>query len=327
MIWKNTLLIMLSMVRSICAIDPLPSWNEGDAKKAILEFVRETTTPDIPNYIPHNERIAVFDNDGTLWVEQPLYTEYVFAIDNIKDLSVKHPEWKKEEPFKAILSGDTHSIRNYDAHDFGMLIAATHTGMTLEEFHQMVNRWLSYAKHPRYQRPYTHLVYQPMIEVMQLLKDNEFHVYIVSGGGQEFMRAFAEKLYHLPPSHIIGTTGKVKYEFVGGKPVLKKIPQLLFVDDKQGKPEGINLFIGKRPVIAFGNSVGDQQMLEWTQSNKKWKTLQLLVHHDDDEREYAYGPNSEVGTFSEALMSEAKEQRWIVISMKNDWRIIFSWQK
>lgn len=317
------LLAVLQITGIVAHSDPLPSWNEGSTKNAILNYMKEITQEGGANYIALQDRIATFDEDGTMWVEQPLYTEYVYSLERVKALAPDHPEWKTTEPFKSILTGDFEAVKDFDMHDIELLIGATHAGMTIEQFHQEVRNWLKVAQHPRFKKPYTELVYQPMLEVMQFFKDNQFQVYIVSGGGQEFMRSFAEKLYGLPSGHIIGTTGKVKYEYRDGHPVLLKLPEVLFINDKVGKPAGINLVIGKRPVAAFGNSIGDQQMLEWTQSNKL-KTIQLLVHHDDAVREYAYGPNSKIGTFSNALMEEANKRGWVIISMKNDWKVIFT---
>ncbi len=305
--------------------DVLPSWNDGVAKRSIIQFVKDVTDQANEAYIKPEDRIATFDEDGTLWVEQPLYAQVFFAIDSLKSRAFQHPEWKNREPFKTILSGNLEALQKLSPKDIEHILAFTHTGMTVEEFHQQVSNWLEKAVHPRFKRPFTELVYQPMLEVIQLLRDNQFDIYIVSGGGQEFIRAFAEKVYKIPPSHVIGTASKVKYEYRNGHPVLLKAPSLLFVDDKAGKPEGINLIIGKRPVAAFGNSIGDQQMLEWTQDGPG-KRLELLVYHDDAAREYAYGPNSTIGTFTVVLMDEAIKQGWIVVSMKNDWKIIFPWQ-
>lgn len=303
----------------------LSSWNDGSAKNAIIKFVEEVTTEGNKSFIPKEERIATFDEDGTLWIEQPMYVQLFFALDQIKLLAPQHPEWRDKEPFKSILSGNKDALNHLDLKDIEQTLAVTHSGMSVEVFHQEVSNWLEKAVHPKFQKPFTELVYQPMLEVIQYLRDNQFDIYIVSGGGQEFIRAFAEKVYNIPPSHVIGTANKVKYEYQNGRPVLLKIPELLFINDKAGKPEGINLVIGKRPIAAFGNSIGDQQMLEWTQGNKR-KNLELLVHHDDADREYAYGPESKIGTFSDALMNEAKKQEWIVVSMKKDWKVIFSWQ-
>lgn len=322
--WIVVMLILSAHLHG--ATDPLPSWNEGSVKQGILEFVSAVTQEPSPHYVPTKDRIAAIDNDGTLWVEQPLYVEYIYTLETIKSMAPDHPEWTNQEPYKSILSEGLEAIKSLNAHEVEQLIAETHAGMSIDDFHNKVKQWIAHAIHPRYKRPFTELVYQPMLELIQLLKDNHFQVYIVSGGGQEFMRAFAEQLYGLPPGHIIGTTGKVAYEYRDGKPALLKLPQVLFIDDKQGKPEGINLIIGQRPIAAFGNSIGDQQMLEWTQANPS-PNFELLVHHDDPVREYAYGPDSKVGTFSDALMKEAKANKWFVVSMKNDWKVIFPWEK
>lgn len=305
--------------------DPLPSWNEGAIKTAIIEFVNQAVNEASVGYIAPNDRIATFDNDGTLWIEQPVYVEFFFALDRVKDLAPKHPEWVNQEPYKSVLAGDIEAIKKFDMKEIVQLIEATHAGMSVDDFHKIVQKWIKTAIHPRFKRPFTELIYQPMQEVIKFLKDNGFNVYIASGGGQEFMRSFTNNLYGILPGNIIGTAGKVKYENQDGQPVLKKLPELLFNDDKGGKPEGINLIIGQKPKASFGNSVGDREMLEWTQSNKG-KTFQLLVHHDDAVREYAYGSNSKVGTFTDALMEEARRKGWNVVSMKNDWKVIFPWQ-
>ncbi len=321
-----SLFTLLTFSSYLVAIDPLPSWNDGQAKRTIIQFVEEVTKEESKNYVPPHERIATFDEDGTLWVEQPAYTQFFFTVDSIKSQANKHPEWKDKEPYKSIIEGNRDLLEIFTLQDIEKLVVVTHSGMSVEIFHQLVSSWLDKAVHPRFKVPFTELVYQPMLELMHYLRDNEFDVYIASGGGQEFIRAFAQKVYGIPPSHVIGTAGKVKYEYREGRPVLIKLPDLMFVNDKDGKPEGINLMIGKRPLAAFGNSIGDQQMLEWTQGNPR-KNLQLLVHHDDAVREYAYGPDSKIGTFSNELMAEAQKQRWIVVSMKNDWRVIFPWEK
>jgi phosphoglycolate phosphatase-like HAD superfamily hydrolase len=307
--------------------EPLPSWNDGPAKKAIVEFVRATTDKAGPQYVPPEQRIATFDQDGTLWDEQPLYTQVVFAVDRVKALASEHPEWKTKEPFKGILEGDRDAMDRFTIQDFELVVAETHAGMTVEEFHAIVKDWLARAKHPRFKRPYTDLVYQPMLEVMKYLRDNGFKTYIVTGGGQEFVRVYAERVYGVPPEQVIGSAGKVKYQYgKDGKPELVKLPEALLVNDKGGKPEGINLVIGRRPFAAFGNSTGDQQMLEWTQAGDGLR-LMMLVHHDDAEREYAYGAESKIGTLSDALMSEAKKRNWTVISMKDDWKHVFPFEK
>lgn len=302
--------------------DPLPSWNEGPAKASIIAFISDTTTTGSKDYIAVEDRIAVFDQDGTLWVEQPIYTQFVFAIDTIKSLAAKHPEWKTEEPFQTILDDDLEKIQNFSMQEIEKIIAISHTGMSVEQFNENVKAWLRTAVHPRFQKPYTALIYQPMLEVIHYFKAHGYKTYIVSGGGQEFIRAYSEEVYGIPVEQVVGSAGKVKYVNQEGKPDLIKLPEVLFIDDKSGKPEAINLFIGKRPVAAFGNSDGDRQMLEWSQSSPT-KNLQLLIHHDDPVREYQYDDESRVGTFSKALMREAEDHGWFVVSMKNDWKIIF----
>ena len=308
-------------------VDPLPCWNEGPARKAVLEFVRAATDPAGPGFVPPEERIATFDNDGTLWVEQPIYTQVAFALDRVRKLAPGHSEWKTEEPFRSILSGDRDAMTRFTIQDFARVIATTHSGMTVDEFHAIIKEWLAAAKHPRYRRPYTELVYQPMLELLRHLRANGFKIYIVTGGGQEFVRVFAESIYGVPPEQIIGSAGKVKFEYGrDGEPTLVKLPDVLLLDDKAGKPEGINLVIGRKPRASFGNSTGDRQMLEWTQAGTGAR-LMMLVHHDDSRREYDYGVNSKIGTFSEELMEEARRRGWVVISMKDDWNRIFPFEK
>lgn len=303
--------------------DPLPSWNEGRSKQAILQFINDTTTPGSRDFIPLDDRIAVFDQDGTLWVEQPLYTQFFFAIDAIKDLASKNPEWEKSEPYQAILESNLDKIKNFTIQDIEKIIAVSHANMTVKEFQENVSSWLSKAIHPRFKKKYTELIYQPMVEVIKHFSAHGYKVYIVSGGGQEFIRTYSKNVYGIPSEQIIGSAGKVKYEYDNGKPKLLKLPEVLFIDDKNGKPEAINLFIGKLPVAAFGNSDGDRQMLEWSQSTKG-KSFQLLVHHDDPVREYKYDTDSKIGTFSKTLMEEANKKGWVIVSMKNDWKKIFS---
>jgi phosphoglycolate phosphatase-like HAD superfamily hydrolase len=314
----------LAAARAADEADPLPSWNAGPAKLAIVEFVKATADKSSPRYVAPEQRIATFDNDGTMWVEQPIYTQVAFAFDRVKALAPRYPEWKTTEPFRSILAGDRQTMVAFTSQDFVRVIVETHTGMTVEDFQAIVKDWLATARHPRFQRPYTELVYQPMLEVMRFLRTAGFKTYIVTGGGQDFVRVFADQTYGVPPEQVVGSAGMVKYEYdASGKPVLVKKPAALFVDDRGGKPEGINLMIGRRPLAAFGNSTGDQQMLEWTQAGDGAR-LMMLVHHDDAQREYAYGANSKVGTFSDALMTEAKKRGWTVISMKNDWNRIFA---
>jgi phosphoserine phosphatase len=278
-----------------------------------------------PDYVPPAERIAVFDNDGTLWSEKPLYFQLLFAIDRIKALAPQHPEWKTQQPFKAVLENDIKALAASGEKGLIQLVMASHAGMTTDEFEQIVTDWMATAKHPRFKRPYTELVYQPMLELLQYLRDNGFKTFIVSGGGIEFMRPFTEKVYGIPPEQVIGSSIKTKFEMQDGKPVLVRLPEIFFIDDKAGKPVGIQKFIGRRPIAAFGNSDGDLQMLQWTTAGKG-KRFALIVHHTDSEREYAYDKESHVGRLDKAL-DEAKANEWIVVSMKKDWKVIYPFQK
>ncbi len=300
---------------------PLPSWNESKAKSSILDFVACAINPDCGSYIPPEERIAVYDNDGTLWCEQPLYIQFAFVLDRVKVLAPKHPEWKEYEPFAAVLKNDLKVVIARGEKGMLQLLAATHASMTTEEFETTVKDWLATAKHPRYQRPYTEVVYQPMLELLEYLRDNGFKTYIVSGGGIEFMRAFAEKAYGIPPEQVIGSTGKLKYELRDGQPVLMRLAELEFNDDKAGKPVAIQKFIGRRPVLAFGNSDGDYEMLRWTTAGKGPR-LGLIVHHTDAEREYSYDRESHIGRLDRAL-TEAPDRGWQVVDMKKDWMQVF----
>jgi phosphoglycolate phosphatase-like HAD superfamily hydrolase len=307
--------------------DPLPSWNDGTAKKAIVEFIRTTTDKDSKQYVPPQERIATFDQDGTLWVEHPMYTQVVYCLERVPVVVKQKPELKEVEPFKTVMSGDRAAIAKLSFPDLEKILVATLTGMTVEEFTAEVKKWLETAKHPRFKRPYTELVYQPMLEVLNYFRANGYKTYIVTGGGQDFVRAYAEKVYGIPPEQVVGSAGATKFERrKDGKAVLIKEPKLLLNDDKAGKPEGIHLVIGRRPYAAFGNSDGDREMLEYTQSGEGTR-LMMLIHHDDDKREYAYGADSKVGTFSDALMTEAKKRKWTVVSMKNDFKKVFSFEK
>ncbi len=305
--------------------DPLPSWNDGQAKQAIVTFVQATTDQASPQFVPPAERIAIFDNDGTLWAEQPLYFQLLFALHEVRVLTPQHPEWKTKEPFASLLKGDMKSALAGGEPALAQIVMATHAGMTTEEFDKVVKDWIATAKHPITKRPLTEMVYQPMLELLAYLRANGFKTFIVSGGGIEFMRPWTEKVYGIPPEQVVGSSGKLKYEMRDGKPVLMKLPEINFVDDKAGKPAGIQQHIGRRPVAAFGNSDGDQQMLEWTQAGGGAR-LMMLVHHDDAVREYSYGADSKIGTFSDALMSEARQNGWTVISMKNDWKRIFAFE-
>ncbi len=312
---------------SQAAPDVLSSWNDGPAKKAIVQFVRDATDKSGAKFLAPDDRIVTIDNDGTLWVEQPMYTEVAFAIDRVKAMAPKHPEWKEEQPFQAILSDDRAAMEKLGIQDFEKIVAVTHSGMTTDDFMALAKDWLASAKHPRFKRKYTELVYQPMLELMAYLRDSGFKTYIVNGGGQEFVRAFSTRVYGVPVEQVIGTAGKVKYEIgPDGKPLLVKLPEVLLLDDKTGKPEGIHLVIGHRPNAALGNSTGDRQMLEYAGASGRAR-FTMLVHHDDAEREYAYGPESKIGTFSDELMDEAKARGWTVVSMKNDWKRVFPFER
>jgi hypothetical protein len=320
------LTIFLASITGIQAQDPLPSWNDGPVKKSIIEFVTKVTNEGTPDFVPPAERVATFDNDGTLWCEQPMPVQLFFALDRIKALAPQHPEWKDTEPFASLLKGDLKTALAGGEHAVIQIIGATHAGMTTEEFEQIVKDWIATAKHPKYQQPFTDCVYQPMIEVLEYFRANGFKTYIVSGGGIEFMRPWTKKTYGISPQEVVGSSGKVQYQIRDGKSVLVKLPEIDFIDDKEGKPVGINEHIGRRPIAAFGNSTGDQQMLEYAQGGTGPR-LMVLVHHDDAEREYAYGPESKIGTFTDALMAEAKARKWNVVSMKSDWKKVFKFEK
>jgi phosphoglycolate phosphatase-like HAD superfamily hydrolase len=311
--------------------NPLPSWNKGPARDAILSFVKETTEKSSSKYVEPKDRVATFDQDGTLWTEHPLYTQAMFALHRLGTMAPQHPEWKETGPFKSVLSGDREAMSEFSEKDWMEIVAVTHAGMSTEEFLALVKPWIATAKAPRFDRLYTDLVFQPMLEVMKYLREKDFRVYIVTGGGQEFVRAYSDRVYGVPPEQVVGSSIVTKYDISSGKPILMREPKPFFVDDGPGKAIGINMFIGKRPYAAFGNTAGDQQMLEWTQAGDGAR-LMMLVHHDDADREYAYGPagglpDTHVGTFSEALMTTANKNGWIVISMKNDWKRIFSFEK
>ncbi len=311
--------------------DPLPSWNDGAAKKAIIEFVKETTTPGTPNVVQPAERIATFDQDGTLWVERPMYSQVMYCLERVPALVKAKPALAKVEPFKTVLSGNREAIAKLPMKDLETILAATLTGMSVEEFQAQVKDWLAVARDPRWKKPYTELTYLPMQEVLKYLRANGYKTYIVTGGGQDFVRVYAEATYGVPPEQVVGSAGATKFGYdKDGRPFLTKEPKLLLNDDKAGKPEGIHLVIGRRPHAAFGNSAGDQQMLEYTQAGDGIR-LEMLVLHDDAQREYAYGPAtglpaSKIGTFTQALYDSAKARGWTVISMKNDWKKIFAFE-
>ncbi|HJU10246.1 MAG TPA: HAD family hydrolase, partial [Candidatus Binataceae bacterium] len=295
---------------------------------SILSFVKQVSDKSNSTYVKPEDRVATFDQDGTLWTEHPIYTQAAFALDRVRVLAPNHPEWKQHEPFKSVLTGDRAAMSKFTEADWEMIVAVTHAGMTTQTFLALVNQWLATAKDPRFHRHYSELVYQPMLEVMNYLREKGFKVYIVTGGGQEFVRAYSQNVYGIEPEEIVGSSIQTTYEYDGRKPVLMREPKVFFIDDHAGKPVGINLFIGKQPVAAFGNSTGDQQMLEWTQ-NGDGPRLMMLVLHDDGNREYAYGPthglpDTKVGTFTPQLYEEAKARHWTVISMKNDWKRIFA---
>jgi phosphoglycolate phosphatase-like HAD superfamily hydrolase len=307
------------------AADPLRSWNDGKARQSIVTFVERVTKEGSPDFVPPAERIAVFDNDGTLWSEQPMYFQLFFALDRVRALAPKHPDWKKKEPFASVLKGDTRAALAGGEKALLELVMATHAGMTTEEFEKIVLDWLAAARHPRFNRPFTDLVFQPMLELLHYLRASGFKTYIVSGGGVEFMRPWTERVYGIPPEQVIGSSIKVKYEMRDGKPVLERLAQVDFIDDKAGKPVGIHKFIGRQPIAAFGNSDGDLQMLQWTAAGAGPRFM-LLVHHTDAEREWAYDRKSHVGRLDRAL-DEARAKGWAVVDMKSDWKRIFAFEK
>jgi phosphoglycolate phosphatase-like HAD superfamily hydrolase len=320
------LVVGLGFAEAAPQTDPLPSWNEGAAKQAILTFVARVTADGGADNVPPAERIAVFDNDGTLWAEQPIYFQLAFALDRIAALSSEHPDWGNQEPFESVLKGDIKAVAATGEHGLLEIMAATHAGLTTERFGEIVDGWLKNAQHPRFQRPYTELVYQPMFELLDYLRANGFKTFIVSGGGVEFMRRFAERVYGIPPEQVVGSSGAVKLEIApDGKLELIKEAKVEFVDDGPGKPVGINRFIGRRPILAFGNSDGDLEMLQWTAAGEGPRFMALL-HHTDDEREWAYDRTSHVGRLDKAL-DEAMAKGWTVVDMKTDWNVVFPQRK
>ena len=320
----KSLLTLLLLANTAFAADPLSSWNNTAPKKAIVTFVEKVTKEGSPDFVPVAERIATFDNDGTLWAEQPMYFQLLFALDRVKALAPKHPEWKTKEPFASLLKGDVKGALAGGERAMLEIVMVTHAGMTTEEFEQIVKDWLATAKHPDTKRPYTKMVYQPMLELLAYLRVNGFKTFIVSGGGIEFMRPWTEKVYGIPPEQVIGSSIKTKFELRNGKPVLVRLPEINFIDDKQGKPVGINQHIGRRPIFAFGNSDGDFQMLQWTAAGQGPRFMGI-VHHTDAEREWAYDRQSHIGRLDKAL-DEAKEKGWNLVDMKKDWKVIYSFQ-
>ncbi len=313
--------LVLALASTSALADPLPSWNDSAPKQAIVAFVEKVTTAGSPDLVTPAERIAVFDNDGTLWSEQPIYFQLFFALDRIKELAPQHPEWKDKEPFASLLKGDVKAALAGGEHALAEIVMATHAGLTTEEFEKVVTDWIATAKHPKTGKLYTEMVYQPMLELLAYLRANGFKTFIVSGGGIEFMRPWAEKVYGIPPEQVIGSSGGLKYELRDGKPVLVKLPEIAHNDDKEGKPVGIQRHIGRRPIFAAGNSDGDLQMLQWTAAGSR-PNFCLYVHHTDAEREWAYDRESHIGKLSKGL-DEAAAKGWSVASMKDDWKVVY----
>jgi len=320
-------LVVLTLAASPAkAQDPLPSWNDGPNKQAIADFVGRVTREGSPGFVAPADRIAVFDNDGTLWSEQPIYFQFAFALDRVKALAPQHAEWKTTQPFKAVLDGDLAALAASGEKGLAELVMATHTGMTTDEFAKLVSDWLATARHPRFKRPYTDLVYQPMLEVLAYLRANGFKTYIVSGGTVDFMRVFAERVYGIPPEQVVGTTFLTKFATgPDGTPALTIEPKVAMIDDGAGKPVGINTFIGRRPILAFGNSDGDHQMLQWTAAGTGARFMGL-VHHTDSTREWRYDRQSHIGKLDKAL-DEATTKRWSVVDMRSDWKVVYPFQR
>ena len=327
LLWSLSLLLLSFVVAGdgrTQALDPLPSWNDGASKQAIVEFVGKITRQGGPDFVAPAARVAVFDNDGTLWTEQPMYVQLAFALDRVKAMAPLHPEWKDKQPFKAVLDGDMKTLAESGERGLLELVMATHAGMTTDEFKKIVSDWLATARHPRFNRPYTELVYQPMVELLAYLRANGFKTFIVSGGGVEFMRPWAERVYGVPPEQVVGSSVKTKFEMRRGRPILFRLPEVNFIDDKAGKPIGINEYIGRRPIAAFGNSDGDLEMLQWTTMTGDVR-FGLIVHHTDAEREYAYDRQTPFGRLDQALDAAALN-RWTVVDMKRDWKRIFAFE-
>ncbi|MEJ2470803.1 MAG: HAD family hydrolase [Desulfuromonadales bacterium] len=318
---SSTMLLVLFIVQPCLAADPLPSWSEGQAKSSIIAFVTKVTQKDTADFVPEAERIAVFDNDGTLWSEKPMYFQAIFIFDRIKALAAQHPEWQSQEPYASVLQGDLEKALAGGEHALLEMAMATHAGMTTTEFQAIVRDWISTARHPKTKRPYTEMVYQPMLELLDYLRTNGFKTFIVSGGGIEFMRPWTERVYGIPPEQVVGSSIKTTFEMRDDGPVLVRLPEINFIDDKEGKPVGINQHIGRRPIAAFGNSDGDLQMLQWTMAGQGPR-FALYVHHTDDKREWAYDRQSSVGRLDKGL-AEAKAKGWTVVDMKQDWKVVY----
>ena len=303
-------------------IDPLASWNDGTSKQAIIQFVSKVTNEGSADFIPVGDRIACFDNDGTLWCEQPIYFQFAFAIDRIKALAPQHPEWKNKQPFRALLEGDIKTALSGGEKSIFEIIMTTHTGMTTEDFNQVVKEWMVTATHPKTGKHYNEMIYQPMVELLRYLRENGFKTFIVSGGGVDFMRAWAQEAYGIPPEQVIGSSGKVIYEIKDGQPQLIKLPEINFVDDGPGKPVGIYQYIGKRPVFTVGNSDGDYEMLQYTSTGTGYPRFGMIVHHTDAEHEWAYDRGSSIGKLERGL-DDASKYNWLVVDMQQDWKEVF----
>jgi len=321
----GVLLVYLTTMTAVWAADPLPSWNNTAPKQSIITFVQQVTKEGSAQYVPAAERIAVFDNDGTLWAEQPMYFQLFFALDRVKALAPQHPEWRTKDPFASLLKGDVKSALSGGEHAILEIVMATHAGMTTEEFETIVKDWIATARHPKTKQPFTEMVYQPMLELLTYLRANDFKTFIVSGGGVEFMRPWVEKVYGIPPEQVVGSTIKTKFAMQNSQPVLVRLPEINFINDKEGKPVGINQYIGRRPIAAFGNSDGDLQMLQWTTAADGAR-FALYVHHTDDKREWAYDRKSSIGKLDKGL-DKAKAKGWTTVDMKKDWKVIFPFDK
>jgi hypothetical protein len=319
--WLVIAFVVATIAIRVQAADPLASWNDTASKKAIVNFVEKTTRQGSPDFVPPPERIATFDNDGTLWSEQPMYFQLFFALDRVKEMAPQHPEWKNKEPFASLLKGDVEAALAGGDKSILEIVMATHAGMTTTEFEKIVKDWIATARHPRTKRRYTEMIYQPMLELLVYLRANDFKTFIVSGGGIEFMRPWTEAVYGIPPEQVVGSSIKTQFEMRSDGPVLVRLPKINFIDDKEGKPVGINAHIGRRPIAAFGNSDGDLQMLQWTTAGDGAR-FALLVHHTDADREWAYDRKSHIGKLDKAL-DEANAKGWTVVDMKKDWKVLF----
>jgi hypothetical protein len=319
--WLVIAFVVATIAIRVQAADPLASWNDTASKKAIVNFVEKTTRQGSPDFVPPPERIATFDNDGTLWSEQPMYFQLFFALDRVKEMAPQHPEWKNKEPFASLLKGDVEAALAGGDKAILEIVMATHAGMTTTEFEKIVKDWIATARHPRTKRRYTEMIYQPMLELLAYLRANDFKTFIVSGGGIEFMRPWTEAVYGIPPEQVVGSSIKTQFEMRSDGPVLVRLPKINFIDDKEGKPVGINAHIGRRPIAAFGNSDGDLQMLQWTTAGDGAR-FALLVHHTDADREWAYDRKSHIGKLDKAL-DEANAKGWTVVDMKKDWKVLF----